>query len=287
MVVSLLLTFPVVWLLSLFKVGQPVREEGPQSHKVKAGTPTMGGIGFILAIIILSLILINIEFNPPYTALILLTLAFAAIGLADDLLKVVRRKNMGLTFWQKIFLQIAAAGLFAVFMGGSIFRLLFTTFVIVGTANAANLTDGLNGLLAGTAGIAFLSFAVLAGKINAPEAVIFSLICSGAVFSFLYFNFPRAKAFMGDVGSLALGAALAGLAVILHKELLLIVIGGVFVIEALSVILQVASYTLFKRRIFKMAPLHHHFELMEFKETAIVIAFWAAAVVLGVAGLWI
>jgi len=286
-VVSLLLTFPVVWLLIFFKVGQPVREEGPSSHKEKAGTPTMGGIGFVLAIIILSLILINIEFNPPYTALILLTLAFAAIGLADDLIKVVRRKNMGLTFWQKIFFQIAAAGLFSVFLGGNILFLLFATFVIVGSANATNLTDGLNGLLAGTAGIAFLSFAVLAGKLNAPEAAVFSLICSGAVFSFLYFNFPRAKVFMGDVGSLATGAALAGLAVILHKELLLIVIGGVFVIEALSVIIQVASYKLFKRRIFKMAPLHHHFELMGFKETAIVISFWVAALVLGVAGAWI
>ena len=304
-VVSLLITFPIVWTLSFFKLGQPVREEGPASHRGKAGTPTMGGVGFVLTIIIISLILINVEFHPAYLGLIILTLAFAGIGLADDLLKVVRRKNLGLTFWQKITLQCIAAGAFAILMtflghnltgAGILFKVglynsflypLFLTFIIVWAANATNLTDGLNGLLAGTAGIAFLFFAFLSAKFQAPEAVIFSLVCSGTVLPFLLFNFPRARVFMGDVGSLALGAALAGLAIILRKELRLIIIGGVFVVEALSVILQVASYKLFKRRIFKMTPLHHTFELMGIKEPVVVVGFWVVGLILGVIGIWI
>jgi phospho-N-acetylmuramoyl-pentapeptide-transferase len=265
----------------------------------------MGGAGFVLTIIILSLILINVEFHPAYLALIILTLAFGGIGLADDFLKVVRRQNLGLTFWQKIALQCIAAGAFAILMTllghnltgtGILFKVglynsflypLFLTFVIVGAANAANLTDGLNGLLAGTAGIAFLFFAFLSAKFQAPEALIFSLVCSGAVLPFLFFNFPRARVFMGDVGSLALGAALAGLAIILHKELRLIVIGGIFVIEAISVILQVTSYKLFKRRIFKMAPIHHTFELMGIKEPVVVVGFWVVGMILGIIGIWI
>ncbi len=304
-VVSLLLTFPTIWLLRLIKAGQPVREEGPAAHKAKAGTPTMGGIGFVLTILLLVLILISLEMHPLYLALLLLMLAYALIGLADDLLKVIYRKNLGLTFWQKIALQAIAAGGFAIFLtwqGHNLFvpgildRLglynafvypFFVTFVIVGAANATNLTDGLNGLLAGTATVAFLAFAYLASRWNSPEGLTFSLVAAGAVFAFLYFNFPRAKAFMGDVGSLALGAALAGLAVILHKELRLLVIGGVFVVETLSVILQVASYKLFKRRIFMMAPLHHTFELMGIKEPVVVAGFWLVAIILGVVGIWI
>lgn len=262
----------------------------------------MGGIGFVLTIVVLSLILINVEFYPAYLALILLMLAFALIGVADDILKTFRRLNLGLTFWQKISLQVVAAGLFAIFMTfqghnlsvtGILSRMglynsylypFFLTFVIVGAANATNLTDGLNGLLAGTAGIAFLSFAFLSARFQAPEALVFSLVVSGAVLAFLYFNFPGARVFMGDVGSLALGAALAGLAIILHKELRLILIGGVFVAEALSVIIQVTSYKLFKRRVFKMAPIHHTFELMGIKEPVVVIGFWVAGLVLGLLG---
>ncbi|MBI5078588.1 phospho-N-acetylmuramoyl-pentapeptide-transferase [Candidatus Saganbacteria bacterium] len=302
-VVSLLATFPMVWLLSLFKLGQPVREEGPVSHRAKAGTPTMGGIGFVITIFALILILIDVEFHPQYLALLLLTAAFAAVGLTDDLLKVFRRQNLGLTFRQKIFLQIAAAAAFAIYMTFSGHNLTLSgflsnsgfsdpylyqfllIFIIVGSANAANLTDGLNGLLAGTAGIAFLAFAFLSVKLHVPEANVFSLVSAGAILAFLYFNFPKAKVFMGDVGSLALGAALAGLAIILHKELRLMVIGGIFVIEALSVIIQVMFYKLFKRRIFKMAPLHHHFELMGWPEIRIVLLFWSIALILGIIGI--
>jgi len=164
------------------------------------------------------------------------------------------------------------------------FYFLLSIFMIVGTANAANLTDGLNGLLAGTAGIAFLAFALLSAGLGFGPALIFSLISSGASFAFLYFNFPRARVFMGDVGSLGIGAALAGIAILIHRELSLIIIGGVFLIEALSVILQVASYKLYHRRIFRMTPLHHHFELLGWPEWQVVVVFWIAALVCAIFG---
>ena len=305
LVVSLLLTFPVVWLLTLFKIGQPVRAEGPATHQAKAGTPTMGGIGFVVTILALALILIDLDLNPLYLALVLLTLAYALIGLADDLLKVTRGRNLGLTFWQKICAQVVAASAFAAYLtflghnleaAGLLSRLgfyqafvypFFLTFIIVGFANATNLTDGLNGLLGGTGTIAFLSLAVLAAGAGAPVAVTFALIVAGALVAFLYFNFPKAAVFMGDIGSLAVGAALAGLAIILHHEFRLLLIGGIFVIEALSVILQVTSFKLFKRRIFRMTPLHHTFELMGIKEWIVVVGFWVIGLIFGIAGIWI
>jgi len=264
----------------------------------------MGGVGIVLAILILVLILINIEFHLEYLALLLLFLAYAAMGLIDDLLKIFRRQNLGLTFWQKILLQISAAAIFAMVitlmgynltLSGFLARLGFANpylyqllliFMIVGSANATNLTDGLDGLLAGCAGIAFLPFAYLAGRLGVGEALTFSLIAAGATFAFLFYNFPKAKVFMGDVGSLALGALLAGLAIILHKELRLIFIGGVFVLEALSVILQVTWFKLFKKRLFKMSPLHHHFELSGWPEIKIVLMFWLVAIFLGIIGSW-
>ena len=303
--ISLLVTFPLLWLLRLLKAGQPVRTEGPASHQAKAGTPTMGGIGFVLTGVIISLILINVEFHPAYLALVLLVLAFALIGLADDLVKIIFKRNLGLTFWEKIMLQTLAAGAFAIVLTwlgynlgaiGIIPRLglyepliypFFVAFIVVGSANATNLTDGLNGLLSGTGTIALLAFAVLAARAGQPEAATFALIFAGALAAFLYFNFPKARLFMGDVGSLAVGAALGGLAVILHKELRLALIGGVFVLEALSVIIQVSSYKLFKRRILPMAPLHHSFELIGVKEWVVVVGFWVVGLVLAVAGLWI
>ena len=262
----------------------------------------MGGIGVVLAIIVVALVSIDFEFDLRYLALILLTGGFALTGLADDLIKIFRQKNLGLTFWQKIFLQTLLAALFSAFLislghqksVGEILKslwftdstlyFLLSTFMVVGTANATNLTDGLNGLLAGTAGIAFLGFAFLSSRLNLPDAATFSFVAAGAILVFLFFNFPKAKVFMGDVGSLAIGSALAGVAIIIHKELSVIVIGGIFVLEAFSVILQVISYKLWKKRIFKMTPLHHHFELLGYKETAIVVGFWIAAGVLGLVG---
>jgi len=306
LIVSLALTFPLFGLLRFLGVGQTVRAEGPASHERKAGTPTMGGLGFLLTIVAFTLILIDVELRSAYLALVLLVLAFAAIGLADDLLKVLRKQNLGLTFWEKIVLQILAAGAFASYLTFLGYNLsltgllagigfanpylyqLLAIFFIVGFANATNLTDGLNGLLAGTAGIAFLALAVLcAAFLHLGNAAVFSLAAAGAVLAFLYYNFPAGRLFMGDVGSLPLGAALAGLSFIVHQELRLVVIGGIFVIEALSVIVQVASYKFFKRRVFRMSPLHHHFELLGLPERTVVIGFWVAAAVLGIIGVWI
>jgi phospho-N-acetylmuramoyl-pentapeptide-transferase len=304
LIVSLLITFPVVKVLEFLKFSQHIRDEGPASHKLKSGTLTMGGIGFVLTILAFALIFIDFEIDFRYLALILLTFGFAAVGLLDDIIKVFRHRNEGLTFWQKIILQTSIAAGFSAFLiyfgqaqsvdgllktlwfSNPIIYFLFSVFIIVGTANAANLTDGLNGLLAGTGSIAFMAFAILSLNI-APYATTFSLTASAAILAFLYFNFPKARVFMGDVGSLSIGAALAGIAIIIHKELWLVIIGGIFFIEALSVILQVTSYKLFKKRIFKMTPLHHHFELLGKKETAIVIGFWIVAVILGVVGVLI
>lgn len=304
-IVSFLITYPIVWLLSFFHLTQSVREEGPKSHRRKAGTPTMGGIGLVLTIIAFTLIFVNFELDVKYLALIFLISGFATIGLIDDLIKIFRKQNLGLTFWQKIIIQTFMAAGFSAFLFSlgheqtigqilgnlgltdPIFYFLFSVFIVIGSANAANLTDGLNGLLAGTAGIAFLAFAFLSSRLNIPDAAAFSFAAAGAVLAFLLYNFPRAVVFMGDVGSLAIGAALAGLAIIIHKELSLIVIGGIFVVEALSVILQVTSYKLWKKRIFRMTPLHHHFELLGYKERAVVVGFWIVGAILGLAGVFV
>ena len=293
-------------MAQLCGLGQVEREEGPSSHKVKAGTPTLGGIGFVVTILILGLIFINFHFDYKYLALLLLFFGFAFIGLVDDLLKVFRQQNLGLTFWQKIISQAFVAAIFSVYLIyaghhqnvnqilgllGFAYPLLYfllVVFLVLGTANATNLTDGLDGLLAGTGSVAFLAMMILSFRLNLVEAQTFALIVVGSVLAFLYFNFPRAKIFMGDVGALALGAGLAGLAIIMHKELRLAIIGGVFLIEALSVIIQVAFYKLYRRRIFRMTPLHHHFELLGFKESQIVVGFWVVGVILAVLGnLWL
>jgi phospho-N-acetylmuramoyl-pentapeptide-transferase len=286
-VLSVSLTGPLFFLVRYLKARQVEREEGPVTHKGKAGTPTLGGIGLVLAIIILALIFVDLRYVP----VILLTAGFALIGLADDLFKIIRKQNLGLTFWQKIFLQTVFAGFFCfyvvhfnIFSLFGIWSLIFGIFIVVGSANATNLTDGLDGLLAGCATLAFLAFGVVSLKQMALGGAAFSFISAGAVFAFLRFNFPKAQLFMGDVGSLSIGAALAGLAVLNGWEWSLALIGGVFVIEALSVIIQVTSYKLFRKRIFKMSPLHHHFELLGFPETTVVLGFWAFQLILSVVG---
>jgi phospho-N-acetylmuramoyl-pentapeptide-transferase len=303
LIFSFLLTYPLVRIIRYFKIGQAIREEGPKTHLSKAGTPTMGGVGFVLSILILSLIFIDFQFDLRYLAIILLTFGFAVIGFADDLIKILRKQNLGLTFWQKIALQGLIAGAFSFVLiglgqhqsvGNALAKLgfsfwpfyfLFSVFIIVGTANATNLTDGLNGLLAGTSAIAFFFFGILSYKLEIAYAATFCFLAAGSIAIFLYFNFPKAKIFMGDVGALAIGAALAGIAVVIHRELLLALIGGIFFIEALSVIIQVASFKLFKKRVFKMTPIHHHFELIGVKEQMIVVMFWVVTIVLGVLGI--
>lgn len=289
----------VIPLLRRMKFGQSIREEGPKSHQKKAGTPTMGGVIFLFAIIATTIVLgfLNDAFTSQSVVLILVLFGFGLIGFLDDGLKIIFKRNLGLTSLQKligqIIISIAAYFLlglgvfhntiqipltdFALNLGG--FYVLFLIFWLVGFSNAVNLTDGLDGLVSGTASIAFTAFGVLALVNNQIDIAIFAFAVTGALLGFLLFNANPAKVFMGDTGSLALGGALAMLSVLVGHEVLLLLIGIIFVAETLSVILQVASFKLTGKRIFKMSPLHHHFELSGWSEWRIVLTFWLTAVV--------
>jgi len=290
---SALLTGPLLFVLRRINAGQIIREEGPQEHQKKSGTPTMGGLGFLAIIFSLSLLFVDFKYLP----VLLLTSSFAFLGFVDDILKVINHRNLGLTFWQKIIGQTFMAAVFSLFLfqqGYSsgpflvwIWSFGFWIFLIVGSANAANLTDGLDGLLSGTMILAFLGFAGVYFKNAQMGAMALCFICAGAVFGFLFFNFPKARLFMGDMGSLSLGALLAGMAIITRHEWFLAVIGGILMLEALSVIIQVFSFKFFGKRLFKMAPLHHHFELLGLSENMVVIVFWAAQLILSLIGVWI
>ncbi len=297
-----LISFPVVWVLKVFKIGQSIRQEGPSSHLMKAGTPTMGGIAIMVAILLFIIILINIDMELKYFALVLLFLAFSMLGFVDDLIKIRTRHNEGLTSRQKLFWQFVFAAIFALLLiwtghnsdvSGILKQLHFDVpwiyfpficLVIVGTANAVNLTDGLDGLAAGTLTVAFSAFAVISFYIQANDPGVVTSAAAGACFAFLWFNIYPAEVFMGDVGALGLGALLAGVAVILHMEIVLAIIGGVFLIEALSVIAQVSFFKAFGKRLLKMAPLHHHFELLGMSEPLVVAMFVVFGILFAIAG---
>ncbi|MFA4858480.1 MAG: phospho-N-acetylmuramoyl-pentapeptide-transferase [Candidatus Margulisiibacteriota bacterium] len=290
---TFLFLLPLVKLLRFWHLYQNIRNEGPAEHQKKQGTPTFGGIAIIMSILLFSLIFLDLDINLRLLALVLMMLAFFAIGFLDDYLKKIKSQNAGLRPRDKFLLQCVAALVFVWFiMLGDIqagawqmlFYVPFATLVIAGSSNAANLTDGLDGLLSVVVGVAFLALAGLAAKANQADIVLAAVICAGATFGFLSFNIKPAKIFMGDVGSLAIGALLGGIAVLLHKEWWLLLIGGVMVAETVSVILQVCAYKLWQRRVFKMAPLHHHFELLGFSELEVVLMFWLVAVVLGIVG---
>ncbi len=321
----------VINRLREFQIGQFIREEGPKAHQKKAGTPTMGGLLIAISIVVPTLLWADLS-NLFVWIAVFATCAFAAIGFADDYIKVVNRRNLGLTSKAKLGLQIAASILIAVALiamqtrgaystklmvpfikqfhpdlvieklvnNPAIWPLAFLPFVafvvvvIVGSSNAVNLTDGLDGLAIGCTVIAAGALAVLtyvSGHATfaqylelqrmplAGELTIFCGAMVGASIGFLWYNAHPAEVFMGDVGSLALGGAIGTVAVMIKQELLLPFIGGIFVIEALSVILQVASFKLRKKRIFKMAPLHHHFELLGWSESKIIVRFWIASLV--------
>ncbi len=285
------LTAPlIIPFLRRLKFGQSIREEGPKSHQKKAGTPTMGGIIILLAVsfTVFRFSHMTLEFY----LLLLVTLGYGLIGFLDDFIKIYFKRNLGLTAKQKLFSQLVIALIFyyflyqnnhstAVFIPGTSYGFDLEWFyfpliliMLVGASNAVNLTDGLDGLLSGTAAIAFGAYALLAWRYAEPEISIFSAAIVGAVLGFLVYNAHPAKVFMGDTGSLALGGAIAATAVLTKTELLLIVIGGVFVIETLSVILQVISFKTRGKRIFRMSPIHHHFELSGWSEWKVVTVFW-------------
>ncbi|GAA5344718.1 phospho-N-acetylmuramoyl-pentapeptide-transferase [Planifilum fimeticola] len=290
-------------ILKRLKFGQSIREEGPKAHLKKAGTPTMGGTIILTSIVLTALPftnLIELEMvNADLFFLLFATLGYGIIGFLDDYIKVVMKRNLGLTARQKLLGQL--------FIGLVLFWVLLKVRVIegdwnaistihipgtdlefwlnwlylpllmlmmIGSSNAVNLTDGLDGLLAGTAAIAYGAYAVIGLVQSNYTVAIFSAAVVGALLGFLVFNAHPAKVFMGDTGSLALGGGLAALAVITKTELLLLVIGGVFVLEALSVMIQVTSFKLRGKRVFRMSPLHHHFELGGWSEWRVVTTFW-------------
>ena len=293
------LTWGSILFFRHFKIGQSIREEGPKSHSVKSGTPTMGGAAIVISITVSCLIFF--DFDARFSALILLVLGLAAIGFLDDLLSVLHGKNTGLLPWQKMGLQIAVAlafGSYLLMLGhetsvtGILKYMRFDlgwlylpliTFMIVAFANAANLTDGLDGLLSGCMIFSFGSFFVISLFSGNSNIASFCLLTMAALCAFLFFNFKPAKIFMGDAGSLALGAALCGVAIILHKELLLLLVGGVYVAEVMSVVIQVSYFKMTGKRIFRMSPLHHHFELGGTSEIRVVQSFWIASFVLALA----
>lgn len=298
-IVSVVLAPILIPILRRLKFGQSIREEGPQSHMKKAGTPTMGGVIFLISIIATTVIVGNgFDLFTTQSVVMLLVLAgFGLIGLLDDGIKVVFKRNLGLTSLQKLIAQIIISiAAFLLLRLGTFdtsisipftelsidFGILYAAFLIfwlVGFSNAVNLTDGLDGLVAGTASIAFTAFGVIALFNEQADVALFTFAVTGALLGFLIFNANPAKVFMGDTGSLALGGALALVSVIVKEELLLLLIGLVFVIETLSVILQVGSFKLRGKRIFKMSPIHHHFELSGWSERKVVGVFWSTALI--------
>ena len=319
--ISLLLGPYMIRKLSVKQIGQTIRDDGPKSHLSKAGTPTMGGALILAAITIATLLWGDLESRFIW-AVLLTTLAFGLVGWVDDYRKLIYKDPKGLAsrwkyFWQSVIGIAVASYLFysaensvettlffpffknvAINMG--LWYILFTYFVIVGTSNAVNLTDGLDGLailptvlVASALGV----FAYVTGNINfseylsipyvpgTGELIIFCGAIAGAGLGFLWFNTYPAQVFMGDVGALGLGAALGTVAVIVRQEFVLFIMGGVFVIETVSVILQVASFKLTGRRIFNMAPLHHHYELKGLPEPRVIVRFWIISVILVLVGL--
>jgi phospho-N-acetylmuramoyl-pentapeptide-transferase len=332
LLIGLLIGPFVIERLRDFQIGQYVRDDGPQTHLKKGGTPTMGGVLIVISILAPTLLWSDLS-NPLVWLAMLSTLAFAAIGFADDYTKVVRKRSKGLSFWQKIISQVAVSGAIAVALLGLETRgsystrlvvpflkkfrpdlvwqwmgvlphlhwlaflpfVVFVVLVIVFSSNAVNLTDGLDGLAIGCMIIAAGALTVLtyvSGHVAfskyleidhialVSELTIFCGSMVGASIGFLWYNAHPAEVFMGDVGSLALGGAIGTVAVIIKQELLLPFIGGVFLLEAASVMLQVGSYKLRGgKRIFRMAPLHHHFELMGWSESKVIVRFWIMALV--------
>ncbi len=302
--------------MKLKQFGQSIREDGPQSHLKKAGTPTLGGV-FIIGSVLASVALVGNFSSPPFNIALLVMVSYFLLGWLDDYLKIIKKNSDGVSAKGKLawqFITALIAGYFMVDLGVvdtslhipflkeplldlSWLYVLFASIVIVGSSNAVNLTDGLDGLVAGpiiTSASTLGILAYVAGHVeiskylyipyieNVGELVVLSAAVVGATVGFLWYNSYPAQVFMGDVGSLSLGGLLGTIAVLTKNEILFVVIGGVFVMEALSVILQVGSYKLRKKRIFKMAPIHHHFELKGWPEPKVIVRFWIVSVVLSI-----
>lgn len=302
-IISLILGPILIPILRKFKIGQSIREEGPKSHYAKTGTPTMGGI-----IILISLVITVVStglMSRDLLILLVATLGFGLIGFIDDYIIVVRKSNLGLTASQKFIAQVILAVLLAIYQSNTsvagtsimipflenqfldlgILYIPFVVFVVVGTVNSVNLTDGLDGLASGVSIIVLSFFAIVATMWGVDNVSIFSAALIGACLGFLIHNSYPAKVFMGDTGSLALGGAIAGIAILLNLSLILPIVGGIFFIETLSVIIQVVSFKTRGKRVFLMSPLHHHLEHKGWKETKVVVVFWLITVILSIIGL--
>jgi phospho-N-acetylmuramoyl-pentapeptide-transferase len=317
--VSFILGPVIIRSLAALQVGQMIRSDGPETHKSKAGTPTMGGTLILFSLVVATILLADLR-NPYVVLVVATTVAFGVIGFVDDYRKITRRNSVGLRTRQKLVCQgvVAVACAVALYLisgaNGTVampffkevrpdlgwLYIPFAAFVIVGASNSVNLTDGLDGLAIGpvtVAGATYAIFAYVSGhtKIAAylqipyvpgsGELAIFCAALAAAGLGFLWFNTYPASMFMGDVGSLALGAALGTVALATKHEIVLVVVGGIFVVEALSVIFQVGSYKLRQRRIFRMAPIHHHFELKGWPEPLIIVRFWIVSVILSLVAL--
>ncbi len=297
MLITIFLGPKFIEILRNREFGQQIREEGPQGHHEKAGTPTMGGLIIFTAISIPYLVLSNRDTES--LAVFLVALGSAGLGFADDWVKIVKRRSLGLSARWKLLGQIALAVVlwwFAfksvgldpnlqlrvwgahLYLGPAAYVIL-TFFVLAGASNGVNLTDGLDGLAAGCCAIVFLAYMAITVTTGQQGLALLSACLVGACVGFLWFNAHPATIFMGDTGSLGLGGAIGALAIMTQTEVLLIILGGIFVMEALSVAIQVFTFKTFRRRVFLMAPIHHHFEMMAWSETKIMLRFWIIAAV--------
>ncbi|QSZ27920.1 phospho-N-acetylmuramoyl-pentapeptide-transferase [Aceticella autotrophica] len=288
-IICLILGSIIIPELHKLKFGQSIRNDGPKTHFKKAGTPTMGGIIFIISVVITDLIFSKWD---KYMALVLLiTLGFGLIGFADDFIKIYYKRSLGLNARQKLLGQFILAFVLAYFAKSfigtdviipflkrnidlSIYYIPFVIFVIVGTVNSVNLTDGLDGLVSGVSFMVMAFFALITFFIGNTSLFIFAAAFTGGLIGFLKFNRYPAEVFMGDTGAFAIGGAISALALMTKLPVILPLVGIIFMIEALSVIIQVISFKLTGKRIFKMSPLHHHFELSGWHETKVVYVFW-------------
>ncbi|MGV3025519.1 phospho-N-acetylmuramoyl-pentapeptide-transferase [Clostridium thermobutyricum] len=300
LVVALILGPIFIPLLHKFKFGQNIREDGPQSHLKKAGTPTMGGIIFIIAIIV---VMISMRYSISSEGMIILysMIAFGFIGLLDDMLKIIHKNNLGLRAWQKMILLLlfsVAMAYYAYANIGSTISVPFTDIhlslgiiyiplVIIyyaATTNAVNLTDGLDGLATSVTIIVLIFFTIVSVKERKEDIAVFCIGLIGALLGFLKYNRFKAKIFMGDTGSLALGGAIGSIALLLKMPIIVVIVGGIYVFEAASVIIQVISFKTRGKRVFKMAPVHHHFEQLGWSEVKVVRVFSLITIALCIIG---
>lgn len=303
---SAILGLLLIPILKKLKLGQRVSVFVGEAHRKKEGTPTIGGLIFIVPTIATTIFLIMTN-KIPYTAnlgiVLLVFLGYACIGFLDDFLSIRRAQNEGLTTYQKLIMQVLIAiGFFYIYMrnGGQTAWVvgtlhidiemgwlygLFILFVLVGASNAVNLTDGLDGLAGGLSAIAYIAFSLISLMVGFEDIGIFSLILVGSLMGYLIYNTHPAKVIMGDTGSLALGATMGAIAILTHRELTLLVVAGIFVIETLSVIIQTFWVQVFHKKLFLMTPIHHHFEKLGWQETDIVKLFWVGGLLLAMAGI--